>query len=127
MLARLLAVLVVGVSTTALAGQPAINHELWRDTRCMMHILRTTSGVHNPKLTNTARHLCLQYDPDEKSRWIEPTTFCLYGARNERPYEFMASLPGIVPVGEQLDFRVTDAVMQKWKTTCGVLVSAVTN
>jgi len=123
MLGRLFAILAVGVATVARAQTDlGPSPDLTQSAYCMLGILKTMPGVTDPKLDDARDGFCLEYQPDEKSRWVQPTRFCLQASRNaaHRPYEFMAIFPGVVPVGGEPDIHISQSIMQKWNAQCGV-------
>ena len=85
----------------------------------MLRILKTTRGVSEPSIYDDGNALCLEYSPDEKDRWVQPTRFCLQrDTAHGTPY-FMALFPGLGD--EPLDTHVSDAVIARWHKRCGVI------
>lgn len=89
----------------------------------MLEILKTTPGVSDPKIDETKGEVCLEYQPDEKDRWVQATKFCLdsnfHSTKTE--YVFTGIFPGMVSSpDEKLDTHVSASVMKKWKAQCGV-------
>jgi hypothetical protein len=125
---RFFAILALCVATNAYAqAGSALSPDLKQSADCVFGILKTTPGVTGPKIDNAKDEFCLEYQPDEKSRWVQPTRFCLQGARNvdHGRYEFMALFPGLHAVGEEPDIHVSRSVMQKWNAQCGVRVNGL--
>lgn len=85
----------------------------------MLSVLKATPGVSEPRLGYVTRdgriQPFLEYRAAEKSSWVEPTRFDAQRA-NTGHLSFMAMLPGL----GQIDYHVTAAVVQGWKTKCGV-------
>jgi len=113
-------VVVIAASASAVPGDTSPG--LKRSADCMLGVLQTTQGVTDAKIFSDQSRFCLQYRAAEKSRWIEPTEFCLQGSRNatQGPYDFWAIFPGVTPPGEDPDIHVSEAIMQKWNAQCGV-------
>ena len=93
----------------------------------MLKVLRSQPEVKDPKLgivtSDGWTHPFLEYQPSEKARWIQPTRFeALKVADAERgPYIFQALVPGLMTtVEEGLDLHVTNKVVARWETECGV-------
>ena len=97
---------------------------LERAAACMLPVLKTTPGVHNAKLgVSTCQgwsHPYLEYEPEEKSRWVEPTRFEAHRSSAQGPYWFLAMVPGITTPGKALDYHVSQEVVRRWKAQCRV-------
>ena len=107
---------------------------LLQKAECMLQVLKTVPGVSNPKLKIEASkewsYPILSYEPDEKARWIEPTSFYPDKPKDPAhgPYLFEAVVPGVLAEGEKnIDIHVTLAVVDKWRIQCGVETSVVSD
>jgi len=109
------------------AGAEPLSEGLKKATDCMMQVLQTTPGVSDPKLDTANGSVCLRYQPNEKSVWEQPTSFCLDSNSHvpETPYVFTGDFPGLTAPGEEPDTHVSDAVMQKWNAQCGVYAQGI--
>ena len=120
------------VSLLGCASLHDLPPELQQKAECMLAILKATPGVSGARLGVSTRggwtHPFLEYRADEKTRWVQPTRFDLQkrADRNLGKYWFLAILPGLTAVGEDLDFHVTDAVVKAWKDQSGVQASILT-
>jgi hypothetical protein len=90
----------------------------------MLRVLKTTPGVTDAKIDNHQKWFCIQYQADEKSRWVEPTRFCLNGPRAiaSGPYEFTGMFPGLAGP-EGIDTHISNDVTDAWKERCGIHAS----
>lgn len=117
----LLTILLVGTPVQAKA--PRVPMSLKKSIECMYKVLKTAPGVSEPKVgyvtSDGWTHPFIEYRAAEHDSWLEPTRFDVRRSGHHK-YYFLAILPGIVPPGGHLDFHVTDAVTQKWRTECKV-------
>jgi hypothetical protein len=125
MRARWIIVLAI-LGTTSAEAEP-LSDGLKKATDCMLQVLKTTPGVAGPKIDTAKGSVCLEYRPDEKDVWEQPTTFCLDTNFHvpETPYVFTGFFPGFVPSDGDLDIHVSDSVMKKWNAQCGVFAQGI--
>jgi hypothetical protein len=125
-LARLITALAI-IGATCAEAQP-LSGDLQKATDCMLRVLKTTSGVSDPKIDTANSLVCLEYRPDEKAVWLEPTTFCLdpnFHSTKTR-YVFTGHFPGVLsPTEKETDIHVSKSVMEKWDAQCGVFANGI--
>jgi len=115
-----------GAAISANASVADVPSALLENARCMLRVLRNTSGVSQAKLgISTSQgwtHPYLEYRADEDASWEQPTRFNV--DKPEDPassrYVFVAVLPGVFDRGSGPDTHVTKNVAQRWKAQCGV-------
>jgi hypothetical protein len=119
---------------TGSAPQTDLPPALRTAAECMLGVLKETPGVRNAKLgvSNDEgwTHPYLEYEPDEKARWVKPTRFDLFKPRDidRGPYEFQATVSGLVVSNEPgPDLHVTSSVVKEWKVRCGVNAYVLTD
>ena len=125
-LARLITALAI-IGATCAEAQP-LSEDLQKATDCMLRVLKTTPGVSDPKIAIDKDSVCLEYRPDEKALWEQPTTFCLDPNfhSTETRYVFTGHFPGVMSTMEkEPDIHVSEAVMDKWNAQCGVLANGI--
>jgi len=92
---------------------------LTQATACMLKVLKATPGVSEPRLGSTTSrgvtYVFIEYRAAEASSWKEPTRFVLQPS-GANDIWFLGLLPGMMPV----DLHVTEVIVKKWKTQCGV-------
>jgi len=93
--------------------------------KCMLGILKATPGVTEARMEVTTDHgrtyPHLEFRADQEDRWVQPFRLEPMNLSGDLkpPYIFMIRAPGIWgPDGP--DFHVTDAVMVKANSQCGV-------
>jgi hypothetical protein len=93
----------------------------------MLQVLKTTPGVSDPKIDPNGGNPCLEYRPDEKSVWEQPTTFCLDPNFHspQTKYIFTGLFPGVVLPGVGFDIHISKIVMDKWDAQCGVFANGI--
>lgn len=123
-----------------------VPEHLRQTSLCMLAVLKSDPGVSHAKLgvsDEDGIHIFLEFDPDERDRWVGPTHFYMQKPADlaKGPYVFGATLPGLLSsipqldpngrtVGSQpvagLDFHVTERVTSRWEIECGVQVFIIT-
>jgi hypothetical protein len=93
--------------------------------QCMLKVLMHTPGVHRPRAGveefDGALHAFLEYRPNEKNRWTQPTRFDSNDIYKGRSDQFTAIVPGLMSKpDDELDNHVTAEVVKRWKNGCGV-------
>lgn len=103
--------------------------DLTQVTACMLKALKTIPGVSQEVLGEAKSHGTtrpfIEYRAEEETRWEQPTRFTLQPSNGSR-FWFMAMLPGLVAPGSDLDLHITNVVVKKWKTQCGVEADVLT-
>jgi hypothetical protein len=97
---------------------------LKRTTDCMFAVLKTMPGVSEPRMgiatNNGWTHSFLEYRAAERSSEEQPIRFDAKKSDHDG-YWFLAVRSGM---GE-VDLHVTEVVIAKWKTQCGVDASVL--
>lgn len=106
-------------------------------TKCMLNVLKTVTGVSDPRRGITVGipgqvlpppgrvpRPYVEYRADEEARWTTPTRF-IYESSNKSAIFFQTVLPGMVSAGTTPDTHVTDIVIKRWKARCGVQTSVL--
>ena len=70
-------------------------------------------------MNNGTDHPFIEYRAAEGARWEQPTRFNLQQSSDAR-FSFMAILPGAAASGSNVDAHITNAIVKKWETQCGV-------
>jgi hypothetical protein len=114
-------------ATLAHAQQDVVPASVRENAECMFKVLQTIPGVSAPELgyveSQGWRHPFLEYRAAEENSWVQPFHFEARKNANGS-VSFFGILPGIGPPGH-LDNHVTDTILEKWRTQCGVAIFAV--
>ena len=106
------------VAFSARAETTGVSRPLKQSTECMLDVIKSVPGVSEPRLGNTTSHGVshpyLEYRAAEGSHWIQPTRF--YAQQSNKSHYWQAMLPGMA----EIDVHVTNDVVRKWNTQCGV-------
>lgn len=97
-----------------------VPRSLRESAECMYKVLQTAPGVSDPKLGYVASdgwtHPYLEYQAAESSPSVQHPRFEAKKLDNGEGYWFLAVLSG----AGAPDVHISEAVMQRWKTRCGV-------